>query len=287
MKIGIDIGGTNIRIGFNLNNKIIKVVTLKTNINSFEESMNEISSIINENRENHEIKFIGIGCPGPFKNGSTIYNAPNMGDWNDKDPKKAIQVRFRNARIVFINDANLQGINEHQIHKGNPFIFLTFSTGIGGVIIIDNKVLNGYSNTSMEIANAIPSINEFDDINKSGIEFFCSGRNIPIVLKKYGLDVKDAKQAFELYYQKNPIAIKYFNEYKNKMVQFLSTLIYIINPQNIVVNGPLAQNYKDFFNQIFNQTLKLAEFYNSKTNFIYSSNDLEKLLLTASNLDIL
>lgn len=288
MRIGIDIGGTNTRIGFNENNKIVKSVVINTEINDFKNAIANIANEIKTYCKDKKIEFIGIGCPGPFKpDSTTICNAPNMGDWNNNDPKNEMQKHFMDTKIIFINDANLQGINEYQQHSANPFIFLTFSTGIGGVVLIDGKVLNGFSNTSMEIANAIPDYKYFNDLNKAGIEFFCSGKNIPLRLQELGLNVENAKQGFELYEQKHPVAIKYFEEYKNKVVQFLVTLIYIINPENIVLNGPLVQNYQDFFNTIIKETKKLADFYNAKVNFIFSKNDLDSVLLTASKLDLI
>lgn len=286
MRIGIDIGGTNTRIGFNKDNKIIKVKILKTITDNFELGIKNIVDTILTESNADDVEFIGIGCPGPFKpNTSIIFNTPNMKDWNNKDPNKEILSYFKNAKSIFINDANLQGLNEHQIHQGNPFVFLTISTGIGGVAIINNKILNGFSNSSMEINNAIPDYKYFNSFEKSGIEFFCSGNNIPKILKDYGIEVNNAKEAFDLYNQNNLIVCRYFDEYINKMVQFLSTLIYIINPQKIVLNGPIVQNNKKLFNKIFDLTCDVTKSIAYKTEFVYSDNNLESVLLTASNLD--
>lgn len=286
MKIGIDIGGTNTRIGFNKDGKIYKSIVIKTHIENFVDGIKKIADCILQEAHQDEIEFIGMGCPGPFEGKTTkICNAPNLQDWNNNDPKQELNKHFPNTKIIMINDANLQCLNEFKKHHGNPFIFLTFSTGIGGAIIINNKILNGFSNASMEVCNAIPSYEYFKSFDNAGIEFFCSGNNIPKRAKEYGCDVQDAKQTFNLYKNNDANAIKYFDEYKNKMVQFLSTLIYIINPEKIVVNGPLVQHYKNFFDEIFNKTCNVTKNINYKTQFVYSDNDLNSLLLTASNLD--
>lgn len=288
MRIGIDIGGTNTRIGFNKDNKIIKTKIIKTDTDNFKQGIKNIVDSILEECKSEEVKFIGIGCPGPFKpNTSIIFGTPNMKDWNGNDPEKEIVSYFKNAKSKFINDANLQGLNEYQKHKGNPLIFITFSTGIGAAVIIDGKLLNGFSGSAMEVNNAIPDYKLFNSFDKSGIEFFCSGNNIPKMLKLYGVNVGTAKEAFDLYDQKDTKVLKYFEDFSNKMVQFLSTLIYVINPQKIVVNGPLVQHNKNLFNKIFEKTHDVTKSIYYKTEFIYSDNDVDSVLLTASNLDIL
>lgn len=54
------------------------------------------------------------------------------------------------------NDANLMGLGETMYGAGNGathVVFLTVGTGIGGAVIIDGKLFNGYANRGTELGH--------------------------------------------------------------------------------------------------------------------------------------
>jgi glucokinase len=58
--------------------------------------------------------------------------------------------------VVLENDANCQGLAEHQFGAGRAFrhlLFVTISTGIGGGIIIDNELYAGASGAAGELGH--------------------------------------------------------------------------------------------------------------------------------------
>src|SRR5690554_3246601 len=85
---GIDIGGTNIKLGLFKNNKLIDdqvIFTNKTNNGEF--ILKEISDfIVNYHKTNNiplkQLKGMGFGVPGPVKN-NFIIRCPNIG-WENK-----------------------------------------------------------------------------------------------------------------------------------------------------------------------------------------------------------
>jgi glucokinase len=79
MKVGIDIGGTSIRIGFIKENQLVKKVTFENDVENYEKMINEIFDVIDKTIEGEKLEFIGIASPGPLdiKNG-VILNTPNL-----------------------------------------------------------------------------------------------------------------------------------------------------------------------------------------------------------------
>jgi glucokinase len=143
VNIGLDIGGTNIKSGIVYNNKIIKKVVIKTGKTKQQIIQNIISSI--EQLDCKNIDFIGVGCPGPadYEKG-VILKTPNI-PLNGVNIKKILQKKFcKNVKMN--NDANCFALGESIRLKKMNVIGLTLGTGVGGGIIINNKIYSGKGN---------------------------------------------------------------------------------------------------------------------------------------------
>ena len=139
MVISIDLGATNIRIAEVSGNRIknkIKVKTPKTK----KEILDLLIKLISEYKDK---RAICIGIAGFIKN-NKIYGTPNM-DFNNIDIKKILENKFK-SKVYIDNDANCAGIGELYYGNGKDkknFVLLTLGTGIGGAIIINNKLYRG------------------------------------------------------------------------------------------------------------------------------------------------
>ncbi len=136
--IAVDLGGTHLRVSLVRGNKII-TYNRKTTPKSKDAILSELFSMISEIM-NKKIYGIGIGSPGPLKNG-VIKNTPNIA-LMDFDLKSAVKKRFR-VRVEVENDANCVALAEAKFgaRKKNFFI-LTLGTGIGGGVIINGELFD-------------------------------------------------------------------------------------------------------------------------------------------------
>src|SRR5271157_5814249 len=138
-KIGVDLGGTFLRVGIVENNKVIKYIkkeTPRTKKGLLEELVKAISECMS-----NDIKGIGVASPGPLKNG-IIHNTPNL-PFKIFNLKRFLHDKF-NKRIEIENDAHCVALAEAKLGcKKKNFIVITLGTGVGGGIIIDGKLYEG------------------------------------------------------------------------------------------------------------------------------------------------
>lgn len=99
---------------------------------------------------------IGVGAPGPLDPWRGVAIAPvNLPGWHDVPLRDMIVDAF--GRPAFVNnDANVAALGEHRFGAGrgvHHLIYMTISTGIGGGIIVDDRLLLGTHGLAGEIGH--------------------------------------------------------------------------------------------------------------------------------------
>ncbi len=162
--MGVDLGGTKILTAISDNKgNIIEKIKVSTEarkgkehvINNIVKSINDV--IVKSNINKSDIVRIGIGSPGPLniKKG-LIYEAPNL-NWKNVLIGDILKEKT-GIDIVIENDANAAALGEKWFGAGqdvDSMIYMTVSTGIGGGIIIDKKILHGVNDTAGEIGHFV------------------------------------------------------------------------------------------------------------------------------------
>lgn len=139
MYIGIDIGGTNTRIGlFETPQKIVNQSTIETNPNydqGLETIVTEITNLLGDN----QLEGIGIGIAGRFDDQKNkIIAAPNLHGWIGNSLAKNLSERVKTT-VKAENDASVAAIAEALTGEAKgekSFIFMVWGTGIGGKSIV-------------------------------------------------------------------------------------------------------------------------------------------------------
>ncbi|MGE5845233.1 MAG: ROK family protein [Ignavibacteria bacterium] len=158
--IGVDLGGTSIKIGIvSSEGKILKKVSLNTEAEKgpdyvIKQIKKGIDSILVANKIN--LKGIGIGAPGvvTLKTG-TVENPPNFPGWEKVELGKIIKKEF-GLPVHIENDANAAAVGELIFGAGkkyNSFIMVTLGTGVGGGVIIDKKLYRGEFGAAGEVGH--------------------------------------------------------------------------------------------------------------------------------------
>jgi len=160
--VGVDLGGTQIRTA------VLHGATLKSRVGLLtgedpipDRIIPRILQSIRQALDEAEISLehiagIGIGVPGPLNSRTgVVFAPPNLPGW-DKVPLRDIFEGHFNIPIFVENDANAAALGEHMFGAGrgsHDMVYLTISTGIGGGVVVDGKILQGTSGTAAELGH--------------------------------------------------------------------------------------------------------------------------------------
>jgi len=133
-----DIGGTKTRIALSKNLKnIYEIFVFET-----KEKYKDFLKVIEKFR-GRKIRQACFSFAGNFdKNKEKLLYAPNLKDYEGRNLKKDLE-RILKCKVILENDAVLAGLGEAYFGAGKKykiFSYLTFSSGIGGVKIVNHKV---------------------------------------------------------------------------------------------------------------------------------------------------
>lgn len=164
--VGVDIGGTNIKLGIiSDTGEIVKKGMVETKAEGGPDSVvSQIKKGINELllKNDKKIVGIGIGCAGTVnQEKGTVENPPNLPKW-DKVPLGDLIKKAFGYDVFLDNDANAAAIGEMHFGAGkdlNSFIMVTLGTGIGGGIIINRKIYHGDFGAAGEIGHTVIDYN--------------------------------------------------------------------------------------------------------------------------------
>ena len=181
MLAGIDLGGTQVRVALaRSDGQLITSIKTKTATLPTAQSMVDwAAGEIDRHRGREKVRSITIAAPGPIdlKRG-VLVNPPNL-PWQNV-PLAAMMSRATGAKVQLANDADMAGLGEfhHGAGRGvRNMVYITWSTGVGGGLIVDGKLHRGGHGTAGEIGHMIIDPNgPLDNCGQRGcLEAFVSG----------------------------------------------------------------------------------------------------------------
>jgi glucokinase len=219
-----------------------------------------ISRILNINNiSKKHIQGIGIGVPGIVdpKSGIVI-DCVNL-RWKNVDIKGIIENKL-NIPVSVGNDATVAGVAELVVgamkgcHTG---VLITLGTGIGGGIIINEEVYDGFHGVGSEIGHMIVGENYYHcNCGRNGcLETFSSstaiinyarklieeGNDSTITTRVNGdLNNIDGKIIFDEGKAGDNIAVKVIDRMTNYLAIGIMNIISIIDPEVFVIGGGLS-----------------------------------------------
>lgn len=255
--VGIDIGGTNIRAALlDEDRNIIDKLKLENEVEKGPEyNLDILINKINSDWKDKDIIGIGAGCPGVInlKEG-IITKASNLSSWEGFNVRKYIEEKS-GIKTAFNNDANIAGLAEAMIGaaKGAESVFfMTVSTGVGGALIIDNKVINGFNSLAGEVCNLIINEDKYSHsgLVQGGLEGQCSGVAIARIAKNtFNKDIT-TKEVFDLYKEGNEKAVEIIDNLVENLSKGISNIIAIVDPEVIVLGGSVILYNQDLLPKI-------------------------------------
>lgn len=159
--IGVDLGGTNLRIAaVSPQGEILEKIALDTEVKEGRErvitDMTGAIKDLQERMKSSRLMGIGIGVPGVINLATgMIRQSPNLPGWNDFPVRDDIERQLK-APVILENDANAAALGEKWVGAGKTvsgLCILTLGTGIGGGIILDGRIWHGQDGMGGELGH--------------------------------------------------------------------------------------------------------------------------------------
>lgn len=158
LAIAVDFGGTSIKIGVTCGAELVdKAEPLPTPAFDSPEAIMAAmcSTMKNLQRKHPQVAAVGLGMPGwvDFYKG-VLYQLTNVPVWNHQVPVREVMERELGLPVVLDNDANCMGYAEWKLGAGRgleSLLCLTLGTGIGGCIVVHDRMLRGRNVSCAEL----------------------------------------------------------------------------------------------------------------------------------------
>lgn len=265
--IGVDIGGMSIKAGLVQDGKIVaanRKVTAPTAEQSLDNLILQIKELLSSNNlTEKDIAGIGIGCPGLISSEEGVVDHNTNMKWENFRLVDFLKRSF-DVKIRLSNDANVAALGETVYGSAAQYknsVMLTLGTGVGGGIIIDNKIYEGGFSKGAELGHTV--------IVKDGAKCGCGRRGC---LEAYasatglirmtkvamqnaqdsamwnyvGGDINkvDGKTAFECAKKGDTAANKVVSEYASYLADGIMNFANIFRPEVFIIGGGVSAQGK-------------------------------------------
>ena len=271
--IGIDLGGMSAKGAlFDGKGAVVAKKSVETNASDgFEGVAEKLASLSRDLAEEGKIPFskvekIGVASPGVVDGGTGTVRKWSNYDWTDV-PLGAKLSSLTGKKVRVVNDANAAAYGEAKFGSGSDYrssIFITLGTGVGGGIVLDGKIVEGFMSAGAEIGHM--SI-EADGIlcgcgNHGCFECYASATALIRRTKKKmeenlnskmweiahgSLASVDGRTAFEAAKLGDKDAEEVVKKYIGYLAVGIANLVNILRPEAVVLGGGIAGEGESLF----------------------------------------
>lgn len=235
MILGIDLGGTNIRIGQIENGRLVAKKSAASPAQlPLGESLEYLKEQIRE-MMTPEVTAIGIGVPSVVDVArGIVYNVANIPAWEEVHLKDILTDEFK-VPVFVNNDSNCFALGEKTFGQGQEFkdlVGITLGTGVGAGIVIGGMLYNGRNTGAGEIG-CLP-------YREATLEDYCSSG---FFVREFGITGKEAAEKAE---RGDAEALKIWDQLGRHVGVLMQAVLFAYDPEAIVLGGGIAEAYPLF-----------------------------------------
>ncbi|MDP3993719.1 MAG: ROK family protein [Candidatus Doudnabacteria bacterium] len=236
--IGLDIGGTKIEAVLARANRVLRSEEVRTprNKQAFAKGLFRLVEKVSHGEKFHGI---GLSCAGWIdRKEGIILSSPNIKFLHGMELVKIIREKFR-VHAALENDANcfLRGEHAFGAARGKKnVVAFTLGTGVGGAIMIENKLLHGTRASAGELGHmtiAYPA-------SVGTVESLASSHFFEKFKLGGALDIQRAAEAG------NKKAKAIYAAMGRYLGVAMANVVNIFDPELIILGGGISRGYKLF-----------------------------------------
>ena len=260
---GIDLGGTTCKLGlFQVDGTLMEKWEIPTDTRENGKNvLPDIAASVEEKIRQHHISReqiigAGIGVPGAVNNEGVVNRCINLG-WGIVPVSKELS-SLLSVPVYTANDANVAALGEAWKGSGNGYssiAMITLGTGIGGGVVLDGQIINGFHGAAGELGHIVVNPEEQDACNCGNhgcIEQYASATGIVRQARKQLAESREdsvlrkeqnlsAKSVFDAAKAGDALAKKIAAEVCNMLGRVIGTICNVINPEAVIIGGGVSR----------------------------------------------
>ena len=272
MKIGVDLGGTNVRAALVDGTSILRTEKASCPAKGTQEEVIEAIAALIEPLVCDKVTSIGIGVPSVVDTAKGIvYNVANIPSWQEVPLKEIFEKRF-GIPVHINNDANCFSLGESRFGQGRGYkdvVGITLGTGVGSGIIINGHLYEGRNAGAGEIG----CLSYLD----KDYETYCSTPFF-VAHNTTGAELAAKAQAGDTQAQ------ALWDEFGHHLGELVKAALFAYDPEAIIFGGGIAAGYP-YFEASMRKTVETFPFETAKDVKILFSTNGDMGLYGASVLD--
>lgn len=260
LNIGIDIGGTNVRLGVFDEVECVKQTRFEANFSNICASnppdqawqkilkllTNAVAALV---AEYPVVQSIGIGFPGFIDpETSIIESSPNLPGLHNvnlaADLSNSLKAEGLNQTVFVANDANVAALGEYYL-AGQPIgglLYCGLGTGVGGGLVLDGKPYAGNHGCAMEIGHIIvhPNGRKCGCGNRGCLETYASATGVAKTFQELTGHQQTAQTIAKHAKAGDADALQAYQVAAEALAQALASVIKVVDVNTIVIGGGMA-----------------------------------------------
>lgn len=263
--IGVDVGGTSVKIGlFEVTGELLhkwEVPTRKEEGGKYvigDVAASILKTLEEKNIPLSEVAGAGMGVPGPVMPDGYVEVCVNLG-WRDKYPEKELSQLLSGLPVKSGNDANVAALGEMWQGGGKGYddiVMVTLGTGVGGGVIVGQKIIAGKHGLGGEIGHIHIRDEETEKCNCGGVgcvEQVASATGIarearrkmaavdtPSSLRRFG-DKVSAKNVLDAAKEGDALALEVMEVVGHYLGLALAQISMVTDPEVFVIGGGVSR----------------------------------------------
>lgn len=272
MKIGVDLGGTNVRAALVDGTTVIRKEKTSCPAKGTQEEVIEAIAALIEPLVFKDVTSIGMGVPSVVDTTQGIvYNVANIPSWQEVHLKEIFEERF-GIPVHINNDANCFALGESRFGQGRGYkdvVGVTLGTGVGSGIIIGGHLYEGRNAGAGEIG----CLSYLD----KDYESYCSTPFF-VAHNTSGAELAARAQAGDVHAQ------SLWDEFGHHLGELVKAVLFAYDPEAIIFGGGIAAGHP-YFAKAMHETVQTFPYETAKDVKILFCEDGDMGLYGASVLD--
>ena len=239
--IGVDLGGTAIKLGrFSFEGELLAELEVATPQPAMPGAVvMAIVEAVQRLDPQQQAPVLGVGLPGPMDAAARVARVCiNLPGWEQVPLADWLEPQLQ-RRVTLANDGNCALVGEAWCGAARGFqdvLLLTLGTGVGGGVLLGGQLFTGHAGAAAEpgLISVDPEGPLCNSGNRGSLEQFCS---IGALARRSSLS---PRQLCEQADAGDGAALELWRDYGRTLGVGLSSLIYVLTPELVLIGGGLS-----------------------------------------------